>query len=152
LISITEDRAREEARKHLESVVTDWLEAGGVPRAWMAPARLIDGMILDTKVDTVVKDDDPLYKGNETLYVAKLKVDLSPERRATFVRAYQYQLVHKRMVLLGAGLAFVLTCLAAVCGYIRTDEVTKGYYTNRLRLLAAAGVGAASVAILRMVA
>jgi hypothetical protein len=152
LISITEDRAKEEARKHVESVVTEWLEAVGVPRTWTPPAGLIDDMILDTHVNTVVKDDDPLYTGNETLYEAKLKVDVSPERRATFVRAYQHQLVHKRMVLLGAGLAFVLSCLAAIYGYIRTDEATKGYYTNRLRLLAAAGVGAASVAILRMVA
>ncbi len=153
LISITPERSREEARKELQSLVTDWLEAAGVPRTWTPPAHLIDAMVLDgTKVDTVVKDDDPVYKDHETLYVAKLKVDVSPERRATFVRTYQHQLVLKRMGFLGAGLAFVLTCLAAVSGYIRTDEVTKGYYTNRLRLLAAVGVGAAAVAILRMVA
>ena len=46
--------------------------------------------------------------------------------------------------------AFVLICLAAVSGYIRTDEATKGYYTNRLRMLAAAGVGAAGVVIYQM--
>jgi hypothetical protein len=153
LISITPERSRQEARKQLESMVTDWLEAAGVPRTWTPPVRLIDAMIVDgSKVDTVVKDDDPLFKDHETLYEAKLKVDVSPERRATFVRAYQHQLVQKRMGFLGAGLAFVLACLAAISGYIRTDEVTKGYYTNRLRLLAAVGVGAAGVAILRMVA
>ena len=48
--------------------------------------------------------------------------------------------------------AFVLVCLAAVSGYIRADEATKGYYTNRLRMLAAAGVGAAGVVIYQMVA
>ena len=53
---------------------------------------------------------------------------------------------------LGGALAFVLICLAAVSGYIRADEATKGYYTNRLRMLAAAGVGAAGVVIYRMVA
>ena len=51
------------------------------------------------------------------------------------------------VLLLGGGLGFALTCLAAVAGFIRADEATKGYYTNRLRLLAAAGVGAAGVAI-----
>ncbi len=53
---------------------------------------------------------------------------------------------------LGGSLGFVLICLAAISGYIRADEATKGYYTNRLRLLAAAGVGAAGVIVYRMVA
>ena len=53
---------------------------------------------------------------------------------------------------LGGALGFVLICLAAVSGYIRADEATKGYYTNRLRMLAAAGVGAAGVILYKMVA
>ena len=40
-----------------------------------------------------------------------------------------------------------MICLAAVSGYIRADEATKGYYTKRLRLLAAAAVGASGVLI-----
>jgi hypothetical protein len=44
-----------------------------------------------------------------------------------------------------------LMCLASVSGYIRADEATKGYYTNRLRMLAAAGVGAGGVLIYQMV-
>jgi len=53
--------------------------------------------------------------------------------------------------LLGGGLAFLLTCLGVLSGYIRADEATKGYYTNRLRLLAAAGTGAAGMAIYHMI-
>ena len=144
LISATEGRAREEARKTLDRHIADWLEAQDVPRSWVPTTRQVDQMILDTKVERVVKDYG-------TLYVAKLRVDASPERRAGFVRAYQQQLVHKRMLLLGGGLAFFLACLGALSGYIRADEATKGYYTNRLRLLAAAGVGAAGVAIYQVV-
>ena len=55
------------------------------------------------------------------------------------------------MLTLAGLLVFVLICLAAVSGYIRTDEATKGYYTNRLRMLAAAGVGAAGAAIYQMI-
>jgi hypothetical protein len=152
LISITEDRARDEARKKLESFVGDWLEADGVPRTWAPPHKLIDDMILDMPVAKVTKDDDALFEGYETLYNAEVRADVSPQRKAGFLRAYQHQLVQQRMVLLGATLAFVLTCLLAISGYIRTDEMTKGYYTNKLRLLAAAGVGAAGVLIFRMVA
>jgi hypothetical protein len=143
LISATEERAREEARKQLEQEVTDWLELAGVPRSWKPSPRQIDAMIIETTVEPVVKDYG-------TLYVAKLRVNVSPEQRAAFTESYQRQLVHRRMVVLGGTLGFVLICLGAISGYIRADEVTKGYYTNRLRLLAAGGVGAAGVVIYQM--
>ena len=143
LISATEERAKEEARKQLEKEVTDWLEPSGVPRSWKPSPRQIDAMIIETIVEPVVKDYG-------TLYVAKLRLDVSPEQRAIFTESYKRQLVHRRMVLLGGALGFVLICLGAISGYIRADEVTKGYYTNRLRLLAAGGVGAAGVVIYQM--
>jgi hypothetical protein len=102
-------------------------------------------MIQKTEMKEQVKDYG-------TIYVAELTLDTSPERRATFVNLYTRELVTRRMVTLGGVLTFVLICLGAVSGYIRADEATKGYYTNRLRLLAAAGVGAAGVLIYQMVA
>jgi hypothetical protein len=143
LISATEERAKEEARKQLEKEVTDWLELSGVPRSWKPSTQQIDAMIIETIVEPVVKDYG-------TLYVAKLRLDVSPEQRTIFTESYKRQLVHRRMVLLGGTLGFVLICLGAISGYIRADEVTKGYYTNRLRLLAAGGVGAAGVVIYQM--
>lgn len=140
LVSATEERAQDEARKQLNQEVATWLELHGVPRSWSPPSRLIDDMIFESSIRPIVKDYG-------TVYEAQLKVDVSPERRALFHQSYQQQLVHGRLVLLGGALAFILTCLAAVSGYIRADEVTRGYYTNRLRLLAAAGVGAAGMAI-----
>ena len=56
---------------------------------------------------------------------------------------------NKPLVALGVSSRFGL---GAVSGYIRADEATKGYYTRRLRMLAAAGVGAAGVILYRMVA
>ncbi len=87
-----------------------------------------------------------------TLYEATLTADFSPHRRAELVDAYNHELVQHRLFTLGGSLGFVLICLAAISGYIRADEATKGYYTNRLRMLAAAGVGAAGVIVYRMVA
>ena len=63
---------------------------------------------------------------------------------------YNRELVQQRLSRSGGSLGFVLICLAAISGYIRADEATKGYYTNRLRMLAAAGVGAAGVIIYQM--
>jgi hypothetical protein len=115
----------------------------GLPRSWNPSRRLIDEMILESRVRQISTDYGAPYK----VYEAQLKVDVSPERRAIFHQSYQRQLVHGRLVLMGGALAFILACLGVVSGYIRADEATKGYYTNRLRLLAAAGVGAAGMAI-----
>ena len=85
------------------------------------------------------------------MYITHLTLDKSPENRARMLGVYNHELVGRRLVNLGGSLAFVLMCLAAVSGYIRADEATKGYYTNRLRMLAAAGVGAGGVLIYQMV-
>jgi hypothetical protein len=143
LISATEERAKAEARHKLQAEVVAWLDPE-VPGSWTPPARTLDAMVVETRIDPVVKDYG-------TLYVAQLKVDASRERRAALVEVYHRELVGRRLATLGGTLAFILICLGAVSGYIRADEVTKGYYTNRLRMLAAAGIGAAGVIIYQMV-
>ncbi len=144
-ISYSEERAKDEARAKLNQEVTTWLEASGIPRWWKPVPRLVDAMIVQTTVK-------PVIKNYGTLYQAMLRADFSPRRVAPFIQSYQHQLVHRRIVLLGSGLALVLCCLAALAGYIRADEATKGYYTNRLRLLATAGVAVAGVAIYKLIA
>jgi hypothetical protein len=68
------------------------------------------------------------------------------------VDVFHREQVRDRLTVLGGIFGFVLICLAAISGYIRTDEATKGYYTNRLRMLTAAGVGAGGVLIYQMLA
>jgi len=144
LISATEERAKAEARRKLQDKVVNWLDPQ-VPASWSPPPQMLDAMVLETRIKPVVKDYG-------TLYEAELKFDASPQRRAQLVDVYNRELVERRLITLGGTLAFVLVCLGAVSGYIRTDEATKGYYTNRLRMLAAAGIGAAGVVIYQLVA
>jgi hypothetical protein len=144
LISATEQRAKDEARRKLQSEVMNWLQPEVSP-PWSPPTQLLDAMVLETRIRPVVKDYG-------TLYEAELKVDASSFRRAQMVELYNRELVLRRLTTLGGTLTFVLICLAAVSGYIRADEATKGYLTNRLRLLAALGVGIAGVVIFRILA
>jgi hypothetical protein len=104
-------------------------------------------MVVETKIDTIEKEWE-----FGPMYLAELTADFSPRRRAELVDTYNHELVRRRLMTLGGSLGFVLICLAAISGYIRADEATKGYYTNRLRMLAAAGVGAAGVIVYKMVA
>ncbi len=142
-ISATPERAEADARVKLGETITAWLEPE-VPRSWSLPAGELDKIVLGLS-------HEPVQKDYGTLYITHLKLDTTPAHRARLVAMYNHELVSRRLVNLGSTLAFILICLAAVSGYIRADEATKGYYTNRLRLLAAAGVGAGGVLIYQMV-
>lgn len=142
-VSATEERAKADARRQLRDDVATWLEPE-VPSSWVVLDRFAP-MIQETRIT-------PVEKEYATVYVAELDVDFSDFRRADLMHGYQQTIVRDRMLKLAGLLGFVLACLAAVSGYIRTDEATKGYYTNRLRMLAAAGVGAAGVVIYQMIA
>jgi len=143
-ISATQERAEADARNALREKAADWL-APDVPRTWKIPAPLLQSLIVETRYT-------PEEKPYGTLYWGELTVNFSPDRRARLVEVYTRELTQHRLMSLGGALVFVLIGLAAVSSYIRADEATKGYYTNRLRMLAAAGVGAAGVILYRMVA
>ena len=86
---------------------------------------------------------ETVQKDYGTLYITHLKLDTRPERRALLVQTYNHELVGRpaRQARWQPGIHPI--CLAAaVSRYIRADEATKGYYTNRLRMLAAVGKGA----------
>ncbi len=144
-ISATPERAANQAYEDLGHDIKEWLDPD-VPRSWWIPERLINSIVLNTELETVPRKDDL-----GPMYVTHLKLDKSPESRARFVKVYNHEVVGQRLVKLGGSLGFILICLAAISGYIRADEATKGYYTNRLRLLAAAGVGAGGVLVYQMV-
>jgi hypothetical protein len=141
-LSATEERARNDARAQLEKQLADLL-VPDVPRGWKAPGRVLDRI---TREINVV----PIERDYGTVYQATLVVDPAPEARSAVVAAYHHEQVVKRLGVLGGLLAFVLVCLATLSGYIRADEATKGYYTGKLRLAAAAGVGAAGVLLYQM--
>jgi hypothetical protein len=143
-LSATRDRAVADARRALRDELTDWLEPE-VPRSWAVPESFLNAMIVG---EPQIKKIDKSYG---EIFEATLTVDRSPQRRGELVAVYSRQVVERRMFSLSGLLAFVLICLAAISGYIRADEATKGYYTNRLRVLAAAGVGASGVILYHMI-
>ena len=99
-------------------------------------------------IEPVLRDDlGPELDDYKVWYEAAYQADFSPALKAEILAAYDRDVVRARLGLLAGLGVFLLACLAALAGYIRADEATKGYYTNRLRLVAAAGVGAAGVVI-----
>lgn len=160
-LSASEDRARKDVREIVEREVASWLSAD-VPPSWKVPSRVIDDMVKGSFTQETTKNllpketpeasEDPGVGGLYTLYRTGQKLDFSPSRRAEIIGMYRRDVAAARMQRLGGGLALALVGLAVLSGYIKADEATKGYYTNRLRLLAAAGLGAAGVAAYRFLA
>ncbi len=159
-LSATEDRAKADLRRVVEAEVLDWL-ADDVAGSWRVPTSALDGMVLDTHVQAVTRSFKPapgeampvpspegLRSLDElyTLYRAGQRLDFSPTRRIALVELYRNDIAAWRMRWLGVGVAVVLAVLAILAGYIRTDEATKGYYTNRLRAAALVALGAAGAA------
>ncbi len=138
-ISATEERAANDAFVALQHAVREWLDPE-VSRSWTPPAQLLRAMVLKTDIKKVPREYG-------TMYVAELTYDSAPSRRNSLIDTYNRELVRHRLTVLGGTLTFILISLGAISGYIRADEATKGYYTNRLRMLAAAGVGAAGAII-----
>jgi hypothetical protein len=173
-VSVSEDRARQDLRKTLEREVSEWV-AADVPPTWKIPTPLINRMVRASYVQKVTRNlkpttgeptlapvpdaeseadspstlDVPGLENLYTLYRAGQQVDFSPQRKARIIETYRRDLATQRMQRMGGGLALALGLLAVMSGYIRADEATRGYYTNRLRLAAVAGLGVAGVAAYR---
>jgi hypothetical protein len=139
----TRERSENAAQLALRKALTSWL-APDVPRTWSVPKPLTNALILDRHTESVAHDYG-------TLYVTGYRADFSPTRRAAVVNVHHREIARKRLTLLGGALGFVLVCLASLSTYIRADEATKGYYTNRLRMLAAGAVGATGVVLYHLV-
>jgi hypothetical protein len=137
------EQARNDLDKKFGAQVTDWLSSAGVPALWHPPAEL-----LRTLIRSEPAVDESLHRDYAELHRAHMRIDLSPQRKHELVSAYRR---HVAGVWLGGGLLFTLVSLGVVVGYIRADEATKGYYTNRLRLTAAAGLGGAAVLLVQWI-
>lgn len=153
--SYSERRALDDARRQLERAVIEWL-VPDVSEDWNPPAEQLEAMIEAKYVDEIPVDprqlgldEDLVAELPDRLFVAALKADVSSDRRDDLIDTYRRQVGAERITLLGGLGVFVLACLAILAVYIRADEATKGYYTNRLRLVALAAAGAAGAAVSR---
>jgi hypothetical protein len=150
-LAITRERADRDALRQCEQVVGDWLARDGVPRDWAVPTTLRTRLIRAKHVEPVLRDDmGPELDDYKIWFEAAYLVDFSPALKAEVLAAHDRDVVQGRLGLLAGLGGFLLACLVALASYLRIDEATKGYYTTPLRVLAAAGVGAAGVVIYQL--
>ena len=141
----TEDRALADLRAQIDREVASWLAEAGVPESWHPPAGMVDAMVLSApEVELALQRD------YGDLYRAEAPLALTAGNRASLVGLYREQVSTRRRTVVGVGLGFALASLAILAGYIRGDEATRGYYTTRLRVVAAAAFAGAAVVAYRV--
>jgi hypothetical protein len=148
---ISEDEARRDALKKGSEALLAYLSEEGFSLEWQPSTKFLEGLVKDWTPVTV---KDP--KGKEKKVLVEVGLDNVQGQRARFVlNVEKYQELvaqeqtyraEQRMGIVGKGLAGLVALLAAVAGYFRLEEATKGYYTAWLRVgavgfLAAAGAG-----------
>lgn len=146
----TKQRAEKDLQRQLLRKVTEWLAADGIPPEWNPPAKLVTRMwSAKPEFESDVVFLDAAMTKSEPVFRALGRADFSAESKARLVRAYHHEIAGQRLWTLGGLLAFAIAGLSLVAGYIRADEATKGYYTNRLRLIAALAAGGVGFAAYR---
>jgi hypothetical protein len=147
----TELQAKQEAINNGRETLMEYLASQGFSREWQPSNDFMQGMATWNPIKEQEDDD----KAGVDLQVEGLKAQgwsvhfvLKSNDLDSLVAQEREYRSEQRMGMLGKGLAGLVALLAAVAGYFRLEEATKGYYTAWLRAGAIAFVGAAGAALL----
>jgi hypothetical protein len=141
---ISQVEAQQDALKAAKLEVQTYLQAQDPPIGWEPPLDYVQSRLIKNSLQKEEKDFDI---NGETLPFCryKLQVEINAEDQATIQAKAREGRMERRMVGLGKVLAGLVLLFAAVAGFLRLDDRTKGFYTGWLKLgviaLAAAVAG-----------
>ncbi len=75
--------------------------------------------------------------GTPHMYSASVELEIRPDAAEEIILKLRHEEARERQLALLKPMLAILALLATVAGYYRLDDVTKGYYTNWLRVSAA---------------
>jgi hypothetical protein len=133
----TVDDAKEDACSKGWKELVDYLRRQSPPIEWTPPRDFVrKHMARKWGQEETVEFDDPLGK----VIQIPLVLELTPQDQDRIARHDHHYRVEQRLTWVGKIFLGLVALLAAVAGYVRLDEWSKGYYTGLLRLAAAAFV------------
>jgi hypothetical protein len=124
--------ASETADYLFEHGLTDWRPDANDIRSILKP--------------NVVRDQKN-FEDLGTLEHVTVTAELTPPALRKFQKEARQQRASGRMMGLGKGLGMLVVLLAALGGYFRLEEATKGYYTTWLRLTTLGFISAAATTL-----
>lgn len=124
--------------------VRDQLVSMDYPLVWDPPVAFVRDRLVKSYEDESKKFDQ--IPGSPIMHHVVMTVEINDEDWAEILRRNHRFVVEHRMLWLGKVLAVLVAFLAAVAGYVRLDEQTKGYYRSWLKagamgFVLAVGVG-----------
>jgi hypothetical protein len=120
-------------------------EPGAAARVALPLARIQRDIVQEEYQEPVQASFGPMIKLH-----ARLKFD--KRMQDTIESEHRQALMHERLRHTAAGAGLLLALVGTLFGYLKLDTLTKGYYSGRLKLAAAAAIlsaVAASAAVLR---
>jgi hypothetical protein len=136
----TPEEARHSANALAQAEVISHFRSQGMELEWLPPASYVSARL----VQNSRLEDSDFGEGVGKMYQSVLEVRLTPELRNEIGRYDREYRAQSRMAGMARIVAALVALLAAVAGYFRLDEMTKGYYTGWLRV-AAGFLGATAV-------
>jgi len=142
----TKEQARQAARAQAHERVVAWLKQQDPSLDWVPAVRDLDAWV--GLEETVGEEPEFVSPEVITQYPARVRVEIRNEHlkriraRAEEERdRLRREVVEARHILSAKVLAALVALLAAVAGYFRLEELTRGYYTGVLRALLLLCVG-----------
>jgi hypothetical protein len=137
----TDQDAEIDALNNARAQVIKYLNAQGVALNWEPSLKFIKSLVKHSE-----PAQDKEFKVVGLVKEISLTVELTPQAYREILRKESDLKGQERMVFLAKILACVVAFLAAVAGYFRLEDATKGYYTAWLRFgvlgfAAAVGIG-----------
>jgi hypothetical protein len=140
----TEKDAEHNALQKAQDEIRAYLAEQNHPLQWRPSLDYINEHLVKNTRSLPDKDfGDPLG----TLRGVALSIEISPKDWQDMLRQDRLLRAESRMLLLAKLLVGVVAFLGAVAGYLRLEEMTKGYYTAWLRLAAIGFVTAVGAGI-----
>lgn len=133
----TRTKAVEQAALHAQERVEKMLIARFGDDGWRPTARQLDPNYL-SQMGVIVLDGEPAADPalDDGRLVARYKVGLTPGYLGALQKAAQQERVHDRHLILLRVLAGLVVLLLVTTGYLRLEEMTRGYATALLRAMA----------------
>lgn len=140
--------AKDDALRQAREVVISYLESLYGDISWQPTKEYLR----QTGIARMVGDPREIRSHIvDKAFKVVMRVEVAPAHLREIQNLIREQRVAERHRLTALGLAGAVVLLLVLIGYLRLDELTKGYYTTALRLLALLLVGAAGAGFLWLI-
>jgi hypothetical protein len=138
--------ARARALENAQERVTELLRQKAGDPQWHPPAELLEPGYLEGK-GVIAEVGKPEPSGDDKALVARYKVQLTDEYIRHAQQLARHERVLERHLCLARVLGGIVAVLLVTAGFLRLEEMTRGYATQLLRLAAFALLAVTGVAI-----